>query len=173
MRSPPDSPDFWGRTQGSGRKENLGMEASKKPVRAPAIAAIASKLTQYREAPATALAGPGRCMSTPGSNIVSIRISALLGRKGCTSTTSRVFSFTPLVDSGQARTGRELRVRERAKGQKGVSIEAKARDLDDHDRRWIQRCGVRLSDGERMKVPWQISDSCNAYDEESETDALQ
>lgn len=59
------------------------------------------------------------------------------------------------------------------KGQKGVSIEAKVRDLDDHARRWIQRCGGRLSDGERMKVPWQISDSCNAYDEESEINALQ
>jgi hypothetical protein len=57
------------------------MEASKKSVRAPAIVSQ-SQLTQYREAPATALTGPGRCMATPGSNIVSIRTSAqLLGRR--------------------------------------------------------------------------------------------
>lgn len=84
-----------------------------------------------------------------------------------------------LVDSTQARTGRELRDQRNREGAERVPIEAKVRDLDDNDtlclayRRWVQRCSVSPLDGECMKVPWQPSDSCNAYDEASETDALQ
>lgn len=62
------------------KRKNLGMEASKKSVRAPAIASqLAHSLsTTHREAPATTLTGPGRCMSTLGSNIASIMIGALV-----------------------------------------------------------------------------------------------
>lgn len=82
MRFPPDSPDYWEGRKEAAETKNLGMETSKKSVRA---LAIASQLTHCREeAPATALADPARCMSTPGSNIVSTKISALLlGRRGC------------------------------------------------------------------------------------------
>lgn len=85
------------------------------------------------------------------------------------------FQLYPLVDSAQARTWKRIRDQRKREGTERVPIEAKVRDLDDNDiayRRWVQRCGVSPLDGERMRVPWQPSDSCNACDEASETDAL-
>lgn len=60
-----------------------------------------SSLSRHLEAPATALTGPGRCMSTPGSNIVKCHNKrAAVGQKGdavlLVVGTSKAFSFVPL-----------------------------------------------------------------------------